>query len=367
MDELINNTAFFLLAKNKPGGGERRFLYLYEYYLKKNYSPYLIANNELLDNLNVAFNKRVFSEKLNGIIIFSEFYFILNALIFIKKENIKHVHFCINPSKYSLLMIPVLKLFRCKISISLINSIVGNGYKLSVFEKIYWEYSIRNSDRLDILSPSIYKNMLNIFDKSILSRKNEISICSFSKSVDSLNTSGQIINNKKKYDFIFASRLIPGKGLELLMLAIQKLDEEGIAFNILICGEGPLANSFLDKKFNYIKINYFGYVDNVLELLLLSDCALSLQEYENYPSQFLLEALAAKCKIIATDVGDTRMLLNDDVSILIKNDAGALKQAMLDSKKVIVNSELVNELLEKNSISIFSKYFIKLISNVPTK
>ncbi len=56
----------------------------------------------------------------------------------------------------------------------------------------------------------------------------------------------------------------------------------------------------------------------------------SLQKYENYPSQSLAEAYASGCYVIATDVGETRRIVDKGCSALIGCNAKELSEAIMD-------------------------------------
>jgi glycosyltransferase involved in cell wall biosynthesis len=60
-----------------------------------------------------------------------------------------------------------------------------------------------------------------------------------------------------------------------------------------------------------------GSVPDLSPLLAESKIFVSLQQTENYPSQVLLEAMAAENAVIATDVGETRKLVDEDVGLLL--------------------------------------------------
>lgn len=166
------------------------------------------------------------------------------------------------------------------------------------------------------------------------------------------------------YDFIFASRLVETKGLDIFLEALELCDNDGHNFTIAICGDGPLASQIKNIKFNNIKLIYLGYVEDMTDVLSVSKVALSLQKYENYPSQFLLEALATNCDIISTDVGDTRLLLSEDISTLIANDAWSLKNAMIniDADRSHSREVVVRKVLEQHSVKTFANYIETLVT-----
>jgi glycosyltransferase involved in cell wall biosynthesis len=362
LDSIINKSAFFIVSKGKPGGAERRFFYLYEYYLEKGNEPHLIINSELLNSLSKdkLFSKS-FSSSLEGRGVIAPLKFIFNSLRYIRANNIQHVHYCVNPSFYSFLMIFVLRFINCKSSVSIVNSIIRSDSDLSPIKKLVWKKTIENVDFIDTLSPSIRHNMSNIFGEKVFdSNKVSISSCSFSMRADLITKDKKrtVDLSDRPYDFVFASRLIKGKGLELLMEALRLCELEGHRFSVAICGIGPLSVELNNLKFKNVKLTYLGYVKDVSEVLFLSKVALSLQEYENYPSQFLLEALAANCNIISTDVGDTRLLLNQDIASLIKGDVLSLKKAMTstnyDNSSVRIDN--VSKVLKSHSVEAFAHY-----------
>ncbi|QSX36030.1 glycosyltransferase [Shewanella sedimentimangrovi] len=363
MDSIINKTAFFVISKGKPGGAERRYYYLYEYYLSKGKVPLLITNTELFDSLSVdgLLDTNVFNMNLKGSRFIAPFKFIFSSLLYIRKNNVKHVHFCVNPSIYSFLMVRTLKILGCTTSVSIVNSIIRGNSDLSVLNKFFWEKTIQSVDIIDALSPSIATNMTNIFGiEKFRKKKMSISPCSFSRIADLISDDerNRINFHSRPYDFVFASRLIEGKGLELLLDALILCDSEGHSFTVLICGNGPLESKVKTIKLKNIKLVYLGYIKDIYEVLLLSKVALSLQTYENYPSQFLLESLAANCNIICTDVGDTRFLLNDEISVLIENSVLSLKNALLEIKCDYSpkRRNSVSRVLKKHSVSSFADY-----------
>lgn len=371
MDSIINNSAFFVVAKGKPGGAERRFFYLYEYYFNKGDNPHLIINSELLMSLSIKrmSNENIFKMTLNGNKLIVPLKFIFHSIDYIRKNNIRHVHFCVNPSIYSVLMVCMLRILGCTTSVSIVNSIVRTGSDLSLIDKVIWKKTIKSVDVIDMLSPSIRTNMYNVFGSSIIEKKKiSISVCSFSMLADLIRADGWGDTDYKSriYDFIFASRLIEGKGLDLLLDALGLCDAEGYKFTVVICGNGPLADMVKNITFNNIKLIYLDYVQDIKEVLFLSRVALSLQKYENYPSQFLLEALAANCNVISTDVGDTRLLLNEEISTLIGNDSLSLKNALIktDYDSSLGRKAAVDNVLERHSVESFANYIEKLIAEI---
>lgn len=367
---MINQTAFFAIAKNKPGGAERRFFFLFEYFHSTGKAPYLITNEELWNNLSDAKFPiaNTFKESLSGNKVIAGLVFAVKSLQFIRHHKIKQVHFCVNPSSYSAFIVFFLKFLRVKSSVSLVNSMVRKVDDFGAIEKFSWYFTLKNTDIIDFLSPSIKANSHKIFGSSVFTQKLcFISPCSFSKRSEViLQKSVDLgLNEKKKYEFIFVARLIKGKGVELLLEALHLCDNEGYSFTVAVCGDGPLFKTLESISFTNIKLDVLNHVEDLSELLFQSRTALSLQEFENYPSQFLLEALAAQLHIVCTDLGDTRLMLDDEIANLIKYDAVELKDAMLVNLNDAypVNRNAIRKVLSEHTVGRFAEYFLRNFSS----
>jgi glycosyltransferase involved in cell wall biosynthesis len=71
-----------------------------------------------------------------------------------------------------------------------------------------------------------------------------------------------------------------------------------------------------------------GHVEIPMEKLENSLIFVSLQQIENYPSQSLLEAMATGNAVIATDVGLTHLLVNEEMGIRIDYNVDSLVNAI---------------------------------------
>ena len=92
------------------------------------------------------------------------------------------------------------------------------------------------------------------------------------------------------------ARFVDGKGYDLL----EELDEELAGLNFHVCGFGS-------RKISLKSASVYT-TDTPYEVLAQNKDILSLQKTNNYPSQSLLEAMASGCAIIATDVGDKKII-----------------------------------------------------------
>lgn len=362
------------------GGAERRFAYLFSYLSKKNpCSVYLITNQAAFDGLSKLidgfgdYESNVFTisdskghSLISKLFKLRQMIFFFKSLLFLKSMKITHVHFPVNPSGYAFALSFFLSFMNISMSCSVVNSIKRSKSDFSRIQYLLWKRVIKKSLWIDFLSPSIATNMKAIFGFIIKDKRSSISPCSFSYSADlkfSLQEDFSEIEAKKKIDVLFLSRFISGKGVEVLLHALKILEDQRIKMRVTIAGFGELEGYIQDS------IKNFSYVDceicfslNPMSLLEVSRLVLSIQQYENYPSQTILEAASCFATIIATNVGDTPMICNSKNSVLIDYDPLSLANAivaLLGNTKLRreLSSTLYSDVKQKHSVEVFSNYF----------
>ena len=135
--------------------------------------------------------------------------------------------------------------------------------------------------------------------------------------------------DKKKNVITFVGRFHDGKGLDILLPALPAVLERHGDVEIRLFGHGRLRKQTVrfikEHGLRNVKVAYSHEPVNDLKESLIF---LSLQAKENYPSQSLIEAMACGNAIIATDVGQTRKIVNEDVGILIKKEPQELVDAI---------------------------------------
>lgn len=108
-----------------------------------------------------------------------------------------------------------------------------------------------------------------------------------------------------------------------------------------------------------------GYVEPS-SILCDAEVFCSIQLKDNYPSQALLEAISCGCYVIATDVGDTRRILDGSFSKLIKIDKMDLSRAIIDYISLDDKSKRILALKARNfaennfKIEVSADYFYNL-------
>jgi glycosyltransferase involved in cell wall biosynthesis len=214
------------------------------------------------------------------------------------------------------------------------------------------------SNKVDVLNPSI--------DLDGLINKNKISIspCSFSDPIKFFPT------YPKKNKVVFAGHLQENKGAKILLGILENLPLN-INYEFVICGVSDNLDGYNKTISDIVKTkNNIIITRSVTMNKILSDANifLSLQTWDNYPSQSLIEAMLSGCFIIATDVGDTSLLvkepwgkvinINSSPDIFIKQIELAINFSAFQQREVGEQSRdfiLMNHTIEK-----YIKYLIKI-------
>ena len=147
---------------------------------------------------------------------------------------------------------------------------------------------------------------------------------------------------------IFAGRLSKEKGILTILEAVKELPSD---IHLLIIGSGPEENSVIESTKNYENVHFLGYQPKEKTIpLIRGSSALIQPSFAEGISATLLEAMACKTPIIATNIGGNKELLeNNDAGILI--ESGDSKTLL---KKIV---ELINDknLQEKISTSAYAE------------
>ena len=232
-----------------------------------------------------------------------------------------------------------------------------------------FNYGLEKSDFVDFLSPYIADG---VQERKIRVNKESTSItpCSFS------DYSKCLPGNKKEFIVSYAARIFPDKNpmlyLEAAKIIVKKYPF--VKFNLMGTGLPGLQSEILE----FIEINdlrknvIFNFHPNPPEVFSESTVFVSIQSTNNYPSQSVLEAMACGNAVIASDVGDTRMFVNDEVGILIPLELNSLVDAM---ELLINNKDHALKLgknarefvLKNHTIEQCADYYLSLIEQASLK
>ena len=230
-----------------------------------------------------------------------------------------------------------------------------------------FNFALENSDIVDFLSPFILQG---IRDRGIEVKDQSVSItpCSFT------DYSKCKIGDKTSFQVAFACRLEKDKNPDLFVEAAIKLSKKYPEILFHIMGEGRLSSDINNKVKNcgLNNIIHHGFHPQPADILADTSVFVSIQTTNNYPSQSVLEAMGCSNAIIASDVGDTRMFINEANGILIKLNTDDLVAAI---EKLYLDKQLCrkmgeygyNYVRENHTIEKMSEYYIGLFNKLNSK
>lgn len=193
---------------------------------------------------------------------------------------------------------------------------------------------------VDCLSPAVKEAYASAFD-SVDSGKIKIAPCSFT------DFSKVKESEKRDIDIVLLGRFTKYKGHELLEQISAELDE----YNLHICGSGPL-------EINAPGARVYSSSDP-FDILSRAKISLSLQQFGNYPSQVVLESMASGCVVVATDIGETRLFLDESCSVLIGYNSSELLSAI---RRLLNDDSLRQQLSEQAKLKVYSEQTIERYS-----
>jgi glycosyltransferase involved in cell wall biosynthesis len=240
---------------------------------------------------------------------------------------------------------------------------VHSDMKKLWYRKYYsFNYALENSDCVDFLSPYI---MHGVRERGIKLKEGSIFVapCSFA------DYSVCIPGRKKNIEIAFCARLEFQKNPFIYLHAAREVLKihKGVKFHLL--GEGVLA----DEIRNFIISNNlsqsinFRFHRNPPEVFAETSIFVSIQSNTNYPSQSLLEAMACENAIIASDVGDTRLLINqENGSLITLNEKNLERQmiALIENRRLALRlgANARASVIHQHTIEKYTDYFLELLT-----
>jgi glycosyltransferase involved in cell wall biosynthesis len=146
-----------------------------------------------------------------------------------------------------------------------------------------------------------------------------------------------------RFTIVCPASLVPVKGHADLLMALAKLRDAGVGFRCLMCGSGPLASA-LEQRAAALYLSEFvqfkGYVpqttlhewycSGTVDAVVLASQAAGEKAMEGIPCA-LIEAMAFRIPVVATNSGSVAELVDDDCGRLVPpGDTDAFAEALLD-------------------------------------
>jgi len=261
-----------------------------------------------------------------------------------------NVHVVANPGALATIL-SYLSPLKSSISLSMVDSTYEKNS--TRVKRVIAYFGLLRCKRVDCLSQETFEKF-NYYFGDRQAAKARVAPCSFSD-----YSSTDLRGGPRDIDVVCMARFVEDKGYDL----IEKIEPYLNDFNVHLCGFGPRRFGFDGTRFNIYQTK------DPLSVLSRGKIFLSIQRGTNYPSQAALEAMYCGCAIIATDVGETRKLLDESCAVMIPYNAESLKKAI---KMLMADPALRNRLGRKakqralgfHTVERYRDYFMeKVVGN----
>ena len=233
-------------------------------------------------------------------------------------------------------------------------------------KKILTQHGIY-SKQIDFLHGKTIGNLTNNFERNALKWTDAITVISkdaheyYTKlgfktiqipNAINLENLPQDEDRRFKKQIIFVGRLSKEKGIETIMKISEKLP---IDINLLIIGSGPESEKIKKLSETLDNIHYLGYQthENSIKLIRGSDILIQPSLHEGI-STTILESMACKIPIIATNVGGNQeLIVHGKTGILIEPNAS---KELLDSIVQLYSDQTLKEKIIQDAFITVQNY-----------
>ncbi len=348
------------------GGMAYRFSNLWQFINADNKNVYLLTSKSMVDKFNFDISNRnlIVIDDYNNWKYIPTILFISPILLFLKlKYKIQSIHLA-TLGWYFIPFFILAKLFRIKHSITFAsNSLEMAAYNNPKAKKL-WNTILKLAKNVDILNPtnSLFKYQFRRF----------ISPNSFPHLTNTNQPIQYSFTNPIRQNVVifcgaFEQTKNPMLAIEAFKIFLKQHKSEIEQPKLVMFGKGSLEaqikKSIAEIKAEFGEVIEIREYSRYLKTLSESSIFLSLQDFDNYPSQSLMESMLFCNKIIATNFGDTGLLVKPEGNKLINstNDPQTLAECIYllfkDPSINIKNRELI---LQKHSIENFAAYFLSM-------
>ncbi|MEN2400551.1 glycosyltransferase [Flavobacterium sp. MC2016-06] len=172
---------------------------------------------------------------------------------------------------------------------------------------------------------------------------------------------------EEKFILLSLGRLSEQKNHQKLIEALSELKNEN--FICLVVGDGPLEDKIkrlIEKHQLSDKVRLLGHRTDVQNLLCISDILIQSSIFEGFPNVFI-EAASVGLPIIATDVGSSRTLVENNGIIVEPNNSEQLAKAIFEmmqkysfykeKAKVLKDSDFLKQFHKANMLKNYISYY----------
>ena len=224
-----------------------------------------------------------------------------------------------------------------------------HGKTLASISSKYEKNALKWADAITVISKEAFDYYTNL-GYNVFQVPNAIDISSLETNVD----------QRYSKQLIFVGRLSHEKGIDSLISISQKLTDDT---HLIILGAGPEEEKINDLVKNHSNIHFFGYQNKnqTISLIRGSDILIHPSLYEGISST-ILESMACKTAIIASDVGGNRELIenNQNGIIIESHNIDSFVEQIIN----LFDNEQLRQLLVDNALKTIEKYNWNEIGNL---
>lgn len=238
--------------------------------------------------------------------------------------------------------------------------------------KRWWQRLFSKAKNIEVLNPT---NSIDNYGGNKF-----VSPTSFPYITQFHNIPEQRLTNSKRFNHIvFCGTFVPQKNPMLALLGFECYLEKCVNrpddVKLKMIGKGELlakVDEEIQRINNRYKREFVELVpeSELIETLSTSKIFLSLQDFDNYPSQSLMEAMLFCNSVIATDYGDTSRLVHTSKNniLISEKDPAMLGKAI----EMLISDWQVNEanknlIDEQFSARVFADYFFQLHQRIASE
>ncbi|WP_323751987.1 glycosyltransferase [Marinobacter sp.] len=343
-------------SRGGVGGMAQRFSYLGGYLTSRLDGFEVLTTKSLVDSLELKVNDKVKVIEDGGDLFSLKNFFVLSLVlsrILFRKYSQVHIA---GAGRLIKIIMPLCKFSNTKVSCTFASRTLEMASYGDRNAKKQWVEVLEAVDAIDVLNPS--------HDLKGWAEKISVSPCSFPSKRNLIDA---CFSDMREETVVFCGALEKTKNPILALDIVDRyLELYGGGLSIVIFGSGSLKEQVENyaQKLNekYVRnVVVFGEQSQLVSTLSKASVFFSLQEYDNYPSQSMMEAMLLGCKVIATDEGDTRLMLPKDEAmnaVVASRESEdfmfSLHAALSDSTASKINSKFIDE---SHSVERFSDYF----------
>lgn len=240
----------------------------------------------------------------------------------------------------------------------------------STLRSFYYPYKIdllsRKNAFINFASTRIFKGFQQIFPH-FDEKKMFDSPCSF------IDYSQTRIDAKRKI-VTFVGNLKDTKNPILFLKSAERVLNYRKDVVFYMCGRGGLK-SYIDSYINKHKLNTqieCGFCERPIDILAQSLIYTSLQKYDNYHSQALMEAMACGCAIVASNVGETSRLVSEKEGVLVDFSIESISEKIISLLDNVEQAKLMGEnarkkVMKEQTVERYAHYLEDVYSRMVSR